>query len=155
MSYYSKSRLDLCGDYFVRKPEIGLRNPKQYVNLSFDRNERGTIKSIVYTQSRSPSAGLFGRRSENWCPFLPEGVSPSTIQVDSLQRQTNDKQRSRWMRRADPPWSPPTYIMQYTSGSQAHFELEANLLRTPKKFQKGGWKSRSAIPRYQRFSWSN
>lgn len=155
MSYSSRSRLDLCGDYFVRNPEILLRNPKQYVRNGQDKRERGIMPASSYTQSIPSTAGLFGRRSEQFVPFMPIDITPCTIRLDTLRRETNEKQRSRWLRFEDLPWSPPTYIQQYTPGSQSHFELESNLIRTSSRFHRGCWKSRSSVPRFQRFLWSN
>jgi hypothetical protein len=155
MSYTPRSRLDLCPDHFVRTADIHLRNPKQIVRNGYEKQERSPRLSSTYTQPSPASAGLFGRRSEQFVPFMPIGISPCTINLDTLRRESNEKQRSRWFRNNDAPWSPPTYIQQYTPGSQSHFELESSLIRTSKRFQRGNWKSLSSLPRFQRFLWSN
>ena len=155
MSYAEKSRLDLCGDYFVRKPDLLLRNPKQFVHTGLEKRERGAKLATKYTKTSTPSSGLFGRRSELWFPFMPFNVSPTTVNLDYLRREPNEQQRSRWLRREDAPWSPPTYIQQYTPGSHSHYELESNLIRTSRRFQHGAWKSNSSTPRFQHYLWSN
>lgn len=109
--------------------------------------------------------------SEYWFPFFSRGVSPcrpytagdfvSTniaetttkskrgsvkARLSNNRRVPNDKQLPRWKRREDPPWNPPTYIPQLTPGALPHFELESDLLRTPRSLS-NRWKSLSATPR--------
>ena len=61
-------------------------------------------------------------------------------------RLPNNKQLPRWKRREDLPWNPPTYIPQLTPGALPHYELESDILRTPRNIARC-WKSTSATPR--------